>query len=199
MYDRRLVAVRLDHREVALFALMLFHAARFDARTDADGRLLLLEDQDRSKWNADLLARASYYLNCSAEGERISAYHLEAGIAMLHCSATSFAETNWPEILRLYDMLVRVDPSPIVRLNRAIAIAHLEGPAAGIRIIEQLVGSELLRGYHLVDAALGELHRRSGHLLEARRYFTRAMKLTQSEPDRELLQRRLEACDGARP
>lgn len=93
---------------------------------------------------------------------------------------------------------VRVIPL-LQQFAKALAIAHLEGPAAGIRIIEQLVGSELLRGYHLVDAALGELHRRSGHLLEARRYFTQAMKLTQSEPDRELLQRRLAACDGARP
>jgi RNA polymerase sigma factor (sigma-70 family) len=176
----------------ALLALMLFHASRFEARTGADGRLLLLEDQDRSKWDADLIKRATYYLNRSAEGERISAYHLEAGIALLHCSAASFAETDWPAILRLYDVLVRVAPSPIVNLNRAIVVAHIEGPAAGITLIEQFAGS--LKDYHLVEAALGELHRRAGNAAKARDHFMKAIQLAQSDPDRALLQRRLDAC-----
>lgn len=182
----------------ALFALMLFHASRFEARTDSDGRLLLLEDQDRSKWDRDLIRRATYFLNRSAEGERISTYHLEAGIAMLHCSATSFSETNWTEILKLYDVLVKVAPSPIVQLNRAIVVAHIEGPQAGIRLLESFADEPRLREYHLVEAALGELHRRAGDFTRAATHLTRALELAQSEPDRELLRRRLALChEGA--
>lgn len=178
----------------ALLALMLFHASRFEARTDADGRLLLLEDQDRSKWDHGLIGRATYFLNCSAEGERISTYHLEAGIAMLHCSAASFEQTNWPEILNLYDVLVKVEPSPIVQLNRAIVVAHIEGPQAGIRLIESFAHEPKLREYHLVEATLGELHRRAGDLTRAAAHLTRALELAHSEPDRDLLQRRLALC-----
>jgi hypothetical protein len=106
---------------------MLFHAARFEARTDAQGRLLLLEDQDRAKWNQDLIARARWFLDQSAEGKTISTSHLEAGNAMLHSTAPSFAQTQWPAILRLYDLLVSMQPSAIYQLNRAIVLAHLEG------------------------------------------------------------------------
>jgi RNA polymerase sigma-70 factor (ECF subfamily) len=178
----------------ALLALMLFHAARFDSRTDAEGRLLLLEDQDRSKWNHRLIARARDFLDRSAEGTAVSTYHLEAGIALLHCSAASFAETDWRAILELYDALLHTQPSPIYRLNRAIVLAHLEGPAAGIHVLESLAGDPVLRHYHLVDAALGELCRRAGDLVRAREHLRRARDMTQSAPERELLERRLAAC-----
>jgi RNA polymerase sigma-70 factor (ECF subfamily) len=178
----------------ALLALMLFHAARFDARTDAQGRLLLLEDQDRSLWNQELIARARWFLDQSATGRTVSTFHLEAGIALFHCSATSFAETDWKEILKLYDMLVQMRPSPIYQLNRAIVLAHLEGPAVGIRVIESLTSDPSLRHYHLLDAALGELYRRAGNRQRALAHLERARAKTQSACDRELLDRRIAAC-----
>ena len=178
----------------ALLALMLFHAARFEARTDSLGRLLLLEDQDRTKWNQDLITRARWFLDKSAEGKTVSTFHLEAGIAMLHSTAPSFAQTQWPEILRLYDVLVRLRPSAIYQLNRAIALAHMEGPASGIRVIESLLSDPSLRRYHLVDATLGELYRRAGDIPRARKHFERARDATQSACERELLERRLNSC-----
>ena len=178
----------------ALLALMLFHAARFDGRTDEQGRLLLLEDQDRTKWDQQLIARGRDFLDRSAEGKSISRFHLEAGIALLHCSAASFAETDWPGILRLYDALLRVQPSPVYQLNRAIVLAHVEGPAAAIAIIEILADDPSLQHYHLINAALGELYRRSGNLDRARFYFERARNGTTSRHEQALLDRRLAGC-----
>src|SRR5271157_5159393 len=178
----------------ALLALMLFHAARFDGRTDEQGRLLLLEDQDRTKWDQKLIARGRDFLDRSAEGKSISRFHLEAGIALLHCTAASFAETDWPGILRLYDALLRVQPSPVYQLNRAIVLAHVEGPAAAIPIIEILADEPALQHYHLINASLGELYRRSGNLDRARFYFERARNGTTSRHEQELLDRRLAGC-----
>ncbi len=178
----------------ALLALMLFHAARFEARTDAEGRLLLLEDQDRAQWNQDLIARARWFLDQSAEGTTITTFHLEAGIAMLHSTAPSFAQTQWTAILGLYDRLVSMQPSAIYQLNRAIVLAHLEGPAAGIRVVESLAGDPSLRHYHLVDATLGEFYRRTGDMARARQHLERARDATQSACERELLERRLATC-----
>ncbi len=178
----------------ALLALMLFHAARFDARTDAEGRLLLLEDQDRTKWSGPLILRARYFLDRSAEGKTISLFHLEAGIALHHCAAASFAETNWRAILELYDALLRLKPSPIYELNRAIVLAHLDGPVAGIRVIESLASDPHLRHYHFVDATLGELYRRAGDLPRARMHLKRVLEGTQLAAERELLARRLMLC-----
>jgi RNA polymerase sigma-70 factor (ECF subfamily) len=180
----------------ALLALMLFHAARFDARTDAQGNLLLLEDQDRTKWSQSLIVRARYFLDQSAEGKTISLFHLEAGIALLHCTAASFAGTNWRAILQLYDALLQLQNSPIYQLNRAIVLAHLEGPKAGIRVIESLAGEPLLRNYHFVDATLGELYRRAGDPARARQHLERARNATHSAPERELLARRLALCSS---
>lgn len=179
----------------ALLALMLFHAARFGARVDRQGRVLLLEDQDRSRWDRDLIRAALDWLDASAEGQTITSYHLEAGIAWLHCSAPSFEATNWRAILRHYDALVRLDPSPVCRLNRAIVIAQMEGPAAGIREIEPLVGHPALRDYHLIDATLGELHRRAGDFAKAIEHLRRARAATLSSPEQELLSRRIELCE----
>jgi RNA polymerase sigma-70 factor (ECF subfamily) len=180
----------------ALLALMLFHAARFDARTDAQGRLLLLEDQDRTKWSGPLIARARYFLDRSAEGKTISLFHLEAGIALFHCTAASFAETNWRAILEFYDALLRLQPSPIYELNRAIVVAHIEGPIAAIRVIEPLASDPHLRHYHFVDATLGELYRRAGDMPRARMHLERARNATQLGPERELLARRLALCNS---
>jgi RNA polymerase sigma factor (sigma-70 family) len=178
----------------ALMALMLFHAARLDARLDPQGCFLLMEEQDRSKWDWKLVQRAQEFLDESAKGTTISPYHLEAGIAMFHCSAKSYAETNWPAILRLYDALLTLHRSPIYLLNRAIVVAQIDGPRAGIRALEEAGQDEALRHYHLYDATLGELHRRAGDLDEARRHFEAAKQKTSSPFDREIIDRRLGQC-----
>jgi predicted RNA polymerase sigma factor len=109
----------------ALLALMLFHAARFAARLDTNGGILLLEEQDRSRWDAERIGRAAFYLSASAAGDRVSRYHLEAGIAAYHALAPSFVDTDWSAILRLYDWLIRMHPSPVYTLNRAIVVAQI--------------------------------------------------------------------------
>ncbi|QEH32599.1 RNA polymerase sigma factor [Aquisphaera giovannonii] len=184
---------------LALLSLMLFHAARFDARTDGDGRLLLMEDQDRSRWDRALIARARAFLDESAAGRSVSIFHLEAGIALVHCEAPRFEETDWPAILRLYDALIARRPSAIYRLNRAIVLAHVAGPAAGLDELGALAGDPALRHYHLLDATLGELHRRAGNLDRAREHLARARDRTQSARERELLDRRLDSCGGGPP
>ena len=175
----------------ALLALMLLHASRFDARLDADGNMLLLEEQDRTRWNRDLIARGLHYLSESASGDRLSRYHVEAAIAAQHSLAPSFVETDWLTILKLYDDLIRIQPSPIHELNRAIAIAQVTGPDAGINAIQKIGALETLEDFHLLHATLGEFHRRAGRPEEARRCFNRAMECTVSPSERRLLQRRL--------
>jgi predicted RNA polymerase sigma factor len=139
--------VGMDPQTPALLALMLFHAARFDARLDKDGCILLLEEQDRSRWDTEQIARAAFYLGASAAGKTVSRYHLEAGIAAHHALAPSFADTDWAAILRLYDGLIRMHQSPIYALNRAIVVAQIAGPDAGIAAIEQAHGLEALQHY----------------------------------------------------
>jgi RNA polymerase sigma factor (sigma-70 family) len=178
----------------ALMALMLFHAARLDARLDERGSLLLMEEQDRAKWDQDLIGRARAFLSQSADGEIVSPFHLEAGIAAYHCAAPSYAATDWPAILRLYDALMRVQPSPVYELNRAIVIAEIEGPRAGIRALEDASSEPALARYHLLDATLGELHRRAGDLATARRFFESARQKTNSPGQREVIERRLAQC-----
>jgi RNA polymerase sigma-70 factor (ECF subfamily) len=180
----------------ALLALMLFHAARFDARTDDEGRLLLLEDQDRSLWDHRLIAQARYFLDQSATGRSISTYHFEAGIALLHCSAPSFDQTDWRSILEHYDVLLRLQPSPIYQLNRAIALAHLEGPKAGIDLLTANAADPVYRHYYLFDAAIGELYRRAGNFELALEHLNRARDRTQSGFEQALLDRRIAGCQG---
>jgi RNA polymerase sigma-70 factor (ECF subfamily) len=196
----RLCYLLCEHRHCstpttrALMALMLFHAARLEARLDHAGRVLLMEDQDRTKWDSRLIRRAKQFLDQSAEGTQVSLYHLEAGIALYHCSAPSYTETDWPAILRLYDALLELHRSPIYLLNRAIVIAQIEGPQAAIRALHDAGSDDALRHYHLFDATLGELHRRAGDLEQARRLFQSAKEKTKSESDREIIDRRLEKC-----
>jgi len=175
----------------ALLALMLFHSARFPARTDGAGRIRLLEEQDRGLWDQALIADARACLDQSATGERISTYHLEAGIARLHCEAPSFAETDWAAILKLYDLLLRVQPSPVYRLNRAIVVAYVAGPQAGMTELNRLAEEPALKDYHLLDAARGELCVRLGDFDAARRHFESAKRKTGSAAERELLTRKI--------
>jgi len=178
----------------ALMALMLFHAARLDARLDDHGCVLLMEDQDRARWDHRLIQRAKDLLDQSAEGTIVSTFHLEAGIAMYHCSAKSYAETDWPAILRLYDALLAIHRSPVYLLNRAIVVAEIEGSRAGIRALEEAGEVIALRHYHLFDATLGELHRREGDFDQARRYFEAAKRKTRSPHDLTIIERRLSRC-----
>jgi RNA polymerase sigma-70 factor (ECF subfamily) len=178
----------------ALMALMLFHAARLDSRLDHQGCALLMEDQDRSKWDRRLIRRAKQFLDQAAEGTAISPFHLEAGIAFCHCSAASYAETDWPMILRLYDALLTLHRSPVYLLNRAIVVAEIEGPRAGIRALDEIGRDDSLRHYHLFDATLGELYRRAGDFDRARQHLEAAKLKTTSPSDHEIIDRRLAKC-----
>jgi RNA polymerase sigma-70 factor (ECF subfamily) len=178
----------------ALMALMLFHAARLPARLDDKGSILLMGEQDRSKWDRRLIRRAKEFLDQSAQGPLVSKYHLEAGIALCHCVAPDLGATNWSEIRRLYDALIQLYPSPVYLLNRAIVIAQLEGPHAGIDSLLQSKSDAALRHYYLYDATLGELHRRAGDDSRARQYFESAKRKTSVRSDHEILDRRLKAC-----
>jgi RNA polymerase sigma-70 factor (ECF subfamily) len=178
----------------ALMALMLFHAARLEARLDQHGSLLLLEEQDRGRWDRRLIGRAQEFLARSAEGTVISTFHLEAAIAGHHCMAPSYAETDWPAILGLYDALLRAHRSPVYLLQRAIVLAEIAGPRAAIRALEEAGADAALRHYHLFDATLGELYRRAGDLARARHHLEAAREKTTSPFDRELIDRRLARC-----
>jgi predicted RNA polymerase sigma factor len=184
-----------NQETAALLALMLLHASRFDARLDAGGNMLLLEEQDRELWDRQLIARGIEYLNESAAGSCISRYHLEAAIAAQHSLAPSFAETNWPAILTLYDDLTRLYPSPIHDLNRAIVVAQISGPDAGLDAIHNIKDLESLRDYHLLHATIGEFHRRAGRADQARESLRRAIYCTLSESERRLLERRMRECN----
>ncbi len=178
----------------ALMALMLFHAARLDARLDHRGAILLMEEQDRSRWDHKLIRRAHEFLDQSAEGTTISPFHLEAGIAFYHCSAKSYAETDWQTILRLYDALLAIHRSPVYLLNRAIVVAQIEGPHAGIRALDNTYDDPALRHYHLFNTTLGEFYRRAGDMVQARHQFNIARQKTHSPHERELIDRRLANC-----
>jgi RNA polymerase sigma factor (sigma-70 family) len=178
----------------ALMALMCFHAARFDARIDDDGQILTLRYQDRHRWNRELIGEGFRYLERSAFGLEVSHIHIEAGIAAVHCMAESYERTDWEEIVRLYDRLMAIGPTPIVALNRAIAIGERDGPGAGLAAINAIPDTEPLEDYYLFSAALGEMHLQLGELEEAKRFFERACSLTSSHAERQHLWRKLAAC-----
>ncbi len=175
----------------ALLALMHLHAARLGSRVDAAGGLLLLEEQDRSRWDQERIASGMAWLQRSAAGDAFSRFHAEAGIAAEHCLAPSFAATRWNEIAELYAMLERVAPSPLHTLNRAVALAEAHGAAAGLAVVEDLAPPSWLAGSYLWDAVLADLHRRVGHVDVAHVHRERAVESAPTEAVRELLRRRL--------
>jgi RNA polymerase sigma factor (sigma-70 family) len=175
----------------ALVALMCFHAARFEARVDGMGGLLLLEQQDRSLWDRKLVQRGLAHLTRSSRGEKLSRYHVEAGIAVEHCLAPSYAETNWAEIVRLYEVLERIAPSPLNILHRAIALAEWKGADAGLASLEAFEAPSWLLGYYLWDATLGELHRKRGNREQAQAHTKRALAAAPTNPEKALLEERL--------
>ncbi|MEZ6143615.1 MAG: sigma-70 family RNA polymerase sigma factor [Zavarzinella sp.] len=180
----------------ALVALMLLHQARLPGRTDPSGRLLFLEEQNRERWDWPLICRATDLLMQSMNDRSISRYHLEAGIIMLHCHQTDWHQTNWQEILNHYDLLMQLAPSPIYGLNRAIVVAQLHGPQAGLNAVAQIDDLHTLTKYHLLDATLGELHRKLGQNEIARCYFQQAITKTDSPDEKEMLHRRVAMCGG---
>lgn len=175
----------------ALAALMLLLAARLPARVDAGGELLLLSEQDRTRWDGALIARGLAHLAASAEGPEMTEYHLEAGIAACHALAPSCAATDWPRIVGYYDRLLQLNPSPVIRLNRAIAVAFAVGPEQGLDELAQLEREPRLEEYGLLRAARADLHARLGDTPRARAAYQRAIELAATEPERRLLRRRL--------
>lgn len=175
----------------ALVALMCFHAARFDSRTDALGGLLLLEEQDRSRWDQELVRRGLEHLVRSARGETPSRFHAEAGIAAEHCLAPTYEETNWDQIVQLYDVLEQLAPSPLNVLNRAIAVAEWKGPAAGLAALLTFEAPSWLVAFYLWDATLGELYRKLGKLELALIHTQGALASAPTNVERALLERRL--------
>ena len=181
----------------ALLALMLFNAARLETRSDAEGNLLRLDEQDRARWNAESIGRGMQHLSRSAVGEALSEYHLQAGIAACHCAARDYASTDWLQILALYDRLVEIDGSPVVALNRAIAVAEVRGPAAGIAAVNAIRDREKLESYHLLYAVLGEFESRLGRPRAAAGFFRSALTLADTKSERAFLEKRLRACEAA--
>ena len=175
----------------ALLALMHFHAARMEARVDSMGDLLLLEDQDRSIWDRERIARGAEWLARAASGEVFSRFHAEAGIAAEHCFAPSFGQTRWKEIAELYSLLERVAPSPLNTLNGAVAIAEWQGAEAGLASLQGLAPPAWLAGSYLWDAVLADLHRRAGHSETAQKHRERALASAPTDAVRTLLRRRL--------
>jgi len=174
----------------ALVALMLLHDARREARTDDAGDLVVLEEQDRTRWNQKQIAEALPLVDESFRG-RPSAFALQAAIAAVHCQAARAEDTDWPQVVHLYDLLERVQPSPIVSLNRAVAVAMAEGPGAGLALIDALATADDLANYHLLHAARADLLRRLGSLPEAAESYTRALALVTNDSERRFLERRL--------
>jgi RNA polymerase sigma-70 factor (ECF subfamily) len=182
----------------ALLALMTMQAARLDARVDEQGGLLLLDQQDRSRWDWPLIERGLAYLGRSASGDTFTRYHAEAAVLAEHCRAPSFAETRWREIASLYEMLEQLAPSPVHTLNRAVAIAEADGPAAGLAILRALTPPAWLQKYYLWDATVGELERRAGNPARAEAALARALESAPTDAERALIRRRLELARRAR-
>jgi RNA polymerase sigma-70 factor (ECF subfamily) len=178
----------------ALGALMCLHAARLPARLDATGNLSPLLEQDRALWDAKLAAEGMRLLDVSASGDTLTEYHVEAAIASIHLSAARAEDTDWKAIVSLYDRLIVLRPSPVVALNRAIAIAQLEGPARGIEELEAIADPDRLSDYPFYAAAFGELELRRGQRDAARRHFQAAASLARSPMERRFLEGRAQAC-----
>jgi RNA polymerase sigma-70 factor (ECF subfamily) len=174
-----------------LLALMLLHESRRIGRTSPDGELILLSDQDRSLWNRDRIAEGCALVERALSSRRFGPYTLQAAIAALHAEAPNAQATDWPQIVGLYDVLARADPSPIVGLNRAAAVAMRDGPAAGLALIDAILAGGELTDYHLAHSARADLCRRLGRTEDARTSYERALALAKQEPERRFLARRL--------
>jgi RNA polymerase sigma-70 factor (ECF subfamily) len=182
----------------ALAALMCLNAARLPGRVDEAGNLKALFDQDRSLWDAGLIAEGLELLGQSATGDELTVYHVEAGIAARHAAAGSADDTSWSEIVGLYDVLMKIRPSPVVALNRAMAIAQDQGPARGLAEIQAIEGAERLAAYPFYPASLGELELRSGRPEPAAEHFRAAHRLARNDGERRFLEQRIAECERTR-
>ena len=188
---RLLIELLPDPEAMGLLALMLLHDSRRAARTSPTGDLILLEDQDRSLWNREQIAEGAALVERALSSRQIGAYTVQAAIAAVHGQAATAAATDWGQIVALYEVLLRADPSPVVELNRAVAVAMRDGPAAGLALIDAIMERGELGAYHLAHAARADLCRRLGRTAEARTAYQRALDLTQQEPERRFLKRRI--------
>src|SRR5271168_985774 len=188
---RLLLGLLPEPEVMGLLGLMLLQESRRAARTSRDGDLILLEHQDRSLWNREQIAEGISLTESALRSRRFGAYTLQAAIAAVHAESSSVASTDWRQITLLYDQLFRIQPSPVVELNRAVAIAMCEGPEQGLRLIDELLAREQLSGYHLAHSARADMCRRLGRIPEARSSYEKALALASQEPDRRFLARRL--------
>ncbi|HJV55338.1 MAG TPA: RNA polymerase sigma factor [Methylomirabilota bacterium] len=188
---RLLVELLPEPEAMGLLALMLLHESRRAARTGPTGELVLLDDQDRSRWSRDQIAEGTALVERALASRRIGPYTLQAAISAVHAEAPTAAATDWAQIVGLYDVLVRADPSPVIALNRAVAVAMRDGPAAGLALIDAILARGALADYHLAHSARAELCRRLGLTKDARAAYERALGLARQEPQRRFLERRL--------
>ena len=194
----RLLLELLPEPEVmGLLALMLLHESRRGARVSSTGDLILLEDQDRSGWNKDQIAEGTKLVERALSSRRFGPYTLQAAIAAVHAEATDAAATDWTQIVALYSLLARAEPSPVVELNHAVAVAMRDGPQAGLTIIDNILARGDLGDYHLAHAARADLCLRLNRNTEARSSYERALALTQLEPERRFLEKRLRELGGS--
>jgi len=197
---RILAALSPDEPEIlGLLALMLIHDSRRAARAAADGTTILLEDQDRTLWDRDRIEEGTMFLQRALRMRRPGSYQIQAAIAALHCEARTAAETDWRQIVALYDTLLELHPSPVVALNRAVAVAMVEGPAGGLAELEAIDHDGALDNYRYLHSARAELLRRLERRDEARDSFQRAIDLADNAAERRFLQRRLDECAVAEP
>jgi RNA polymerase sigma-70 factor (ECF subfamily) len=188
---RLLTALQPEPEVIGLLALMLLQESRRAARTSPAGELILLENQDRALWNRELIAEGVALVEKALKSRRFGAYTLQAAIAGVHAEAESTAATDWRQIVALYNQLFRIQPSPVVHLNRAVAIAMLDGPEAGLKHIDAVLEHGELANYYLAHSARAELYRRLGRAAEARASYEKALALAQQEPERQFLQERI--------
>jgi RNA polymerase sigma-70 factor (ECF subfamily) len=180
----------------ALAALMYLHAARLPTRLDGSGNLVSFFEQDRSLWDPSLIAKGQALLDLSASGIELTKYHIEAAIASMHTGAARSEDTDWKQIVSLYDMLMAIHPSPVIALNRAIAIAQLDGPERGLQEMRVIHDLHRLSSYPFYPAAIGELELRRGNYPEAKAHFSAALSLARNPMERDFLQRRIDTCQG---
>ena len=196
----RLGALLVEHpagdrpKTHALLALMLMNTARLPTRMDGQGNVLRLKEQDRTCWDRAMIARGMFHLAQSAAGGQLTEYHLEAGIAACHCAAKDYESTDWPQILSLYDRLIEFDDSPVAALNRAVAVANIKGPKAGVDAIAAIQNKEKLESYYLLYAVLGEFEAQLNDPLAAAGYFRKSLQLAEIKSEQVFLLERFRAC-----
>jgi RNA polymerase sigma-70 factor (ECF subfamily) len=193
---RLLVQLQPDPESSGLLALMLLHHSRRLARATEDGELITLDDQDRSLWQQQEIAEGAGLVERALVSRRFGSYTLQAAIAAVHAQAPSVAQTDWPQIVGLYDALLGLEPSPVVALNRAVAVAMRDGPEAGVALIEAILARGELADYRLAHAARADLYRRLGRVAEARESYQRALALTRQDAEQRFLRRRLAELGG---